>query len=126
MKIVQIFKVLADETRLRILNLLIRRELCVCHITDILGLGQSKVSRHLAHLRNAGLVVDRREGLWIYYSLAEPASSMHREIIEWLRQGECEIPMHAQDLLAMETLGQCSDLSPIGSASDDIDEIELR
>lgn len=126
MKIVQIFKVLADETRLRILNLLCRRELCVCHITDILGLGQSKVSRHLAHLRNANLVVDRREGLWIYYSLAEPTGSLHREIIEWLRQGESEIPMSAQDLLALESLGQCSDLSPDGSASDEMNEIELR
>ena len=69
---VQLFKALADETRLRILNLLVRREVCVCQIVEVLGLGQSKVSRHLAHLRNAGLVNDRREGLWMYYSLAQP------------------------------------------------------
>jgi len=126
MKIVQLFKVLADETRLRILNLLCRRELCVCHLTDILGVGQSKVSRHLAHLRNANLVVDRREGLWIYYSLTEPTGKLHRQIIDWFRQGECEIPMGAQDILALERLGQCSDLSPNGSACDEINEVELR
>ena len=49
---VQLFKALADETRLRILNLVAHRELCVCHIVEALGLGQSKVSRHLTHLRN--------------------------------------------------------------------------
>ena len=78
---VQLFKALADETRLRILNLVSHRELCVCHVVEALGLGQSKVSRHLAHLRNAGLVNDRREGLWMYYSLAEPKRCVHEQVL---------------------------------------------
>lgn len=67
-----IFKALSDETRLRIYLLLGRGELCVCHIQAILGTTQTKVSRHLAVLRNAGLVTARREGLWMYYRRADP------------------------------------------------------
>ncbi|MBN1570207.1 MAG: metalloregulator ArsR/SmtB family transcription factor [Acidobacteria bacterium] len=64
------FKVLADEARLQMLWLLFNnRELCVCDIMEVLEITQSKASRHLAALRNAGLATDRREGLWSYYSL---------------------------------------------------------
>jgi ArsR family transcriptional regulator, arsenate/arsenite/antimonite-responsive transcriptional repressor len=64
------FKVLADEARLKMLWLLFNhRELCVCDIMAVLEITQSKASRHLAALRNAGLATDRREGLWSYYSL---------------------------------------------------------
>jgi len=64
------FKVLADEARLQMLWLLFnKRELCVCDIMAVLEITQSKASRHLAALRNAGLATDRKEGLWSYYSL---------------------------------------------------------
>ena len=109
---VQLFKALADETRLRILNLLCRRDLCVCQIVEALGLGQSKVSRHLAHLRNAGLVSDRREGFWMYYSLTEPSEALHRQLVEWLRRAEDEVPRGAADLDALDNLGECGDLCP--------------
>ncbi len=69
--IAQIFKALSDETRLRILALLTRGELCVCDLMAVLRLPQSTVSRHLAYLRNAGLISDRREGVWMYYRLEE-------------------------------------------------------
>ena len=109
---VQLFKSLADETRLRILNLIRHREVCVCQIEESLGLGQSKVSRHLAHLRNAGLVSDRREGLWIYYSLAQPRGRLHEQVIEWLQRAEDEVPMGTADLKALDNLGECGDLCP--------------
>ena len=64
-------KALADGTRLRILALLGTGEVCVCHIHESLGLPQSKVSRHLAYLRRAGMVTARKQGLWVYYSLSE-------------------------------------------------------
>ncbi|MBI4349013.1 MAG: metalloregulator ArsR/SmtB family transcription factor [Elusimicrobia bacterium] len=77
-----LFKAFADETRLRILHLLTRRdELCVCDLMELLGLPQSKVSRHLAYLRGAGLVRDRKEGLWCYYSLAKPQGAFHKSLI---------------------------------------------
>ena len=107
---VQLFKTLADETRLRILNLLRHRELCVCQIVDILKLGQSRVSRHLAHLRNAHLVSDRRDGLWMYYSLAEPEGSLHEQVVGWLKRSGCELPMAAKDLEALASLGECGAL----------------
>jgi ArsR family transcriptional regulator, arsenate/arsenite/antimonite-responsive transcriptional repressor len=64
-----IFKALADSTRLRILNLLLREDACVCELGSALGLPQPLVSRHLACLRNAGLVLDHREGMRVRYSL---------------------------------------------------------
>jgi ArsR family transcriptional regulator len=70
-KLAQTFKALSDETRLRILVLLTQGELCVCDLMAVLQLPQSTVSRHLAYLRNAGLLTDRREGVWMYYRLAK-------------------------------------------------------
>ena len=63
-----IMRALADNTRLRVINLLAsQQELCVCELTGAMDMAQPKVSRHLAILREAGGVLDRREGLWIYY-----------------------------------------------------------
>jgi len=68
----QVFKALSDETRLRIMGLLIAgEELCVCDIIAALDLPQSTVSRHLAYLRNSGLLEDRRQGVWMYYRLSQ-------------------------------------------------------
>ncbi len=105
---VQLFKALADETRLRILNLIRHRELCVCQIVDVLGLGQSKVSRHLAHLRNAGLVSDRREGLWMYYSMAQPDGILGELLIDLLKKGGDEFPMMSEDQQSLVGLAECS------------------
>ena len=66
-----LFKALADTTRLRILGLLLTGDVCVCHIHESLRIAQPKASRHLAYLRRAGLVATRREGLWVYYRLAD-------------------------------------------------------
>lgn len=110
----ELFKALADETRLRILNLLVRGELCVCDIMAVLAIGQSKASRHLACLRNAGLVNDRREGVWMHYSLAEPRGATHRRILQWLAEAQRELPQAAADLRALrarqrggQQVGQC-------------------
>jgi ArsR family transcriptional regulator len=63
------FKALSDETRLKIISLLIKQDLCVCEIIDALNMTQSAVSHHLKILKNAELVEDRREGKWIFYQL---------------------------------------------------------
>lgn len=68
----QTFKALGDEKRLRIMALLLnRQELCVCDIMAALELPQSTISRHLSYLRNAGLLVDRRQGKWMYYKIKD-------------------------------------------------------
>jgi ArsR family transcriptional regulator len=76
----QLFKALADETRLRILGLLLTGEVCVCHIHESLRISQPKASRHLAYLRRAGLVETRRDGLWVHYRLAESSDPIVRTI----------------------------------------------
>ena len=79
------FKALADATRLRILGLLLTGEVCVCHIHESLKIPQPKASRHLAYLRKAGLVDARREGLWMYYRIAELPDPVLRSIAETVR-----------------------------------------
>ena len=72
------FRALGDETRLRIVALLSHGELCVCHFQEALGLSQPNISRHLAVLRAAGIVEDRRKGNWVYYRLL-PQENEDRE-----------------------------------------------
>ena len=83
-----LFKALADPTRLRLIKLLGDDELCVCSCVEVLKTPQSKVSRHLAYLRRAGLVSARRDGKWIHYRLVDPshprAARIFREVREWL------------------------------------------
>jgi len=81
----QLFKGLADQTRLRILNLLIHGELCVCDIQYVLESSQPNVSRHLTYLKNSGLVLDRREGTRTYYRLAQPKEGVHKLLFGFLR-----------------------------------------
>src|SRR5262245_26307500 len=82
------FRALSDRTRLRLLNLVGNREVCVCFFVEILGTNQPKISRHLAYLRRAGLVQARREGKWMHYRLSEPvnptAKAFLREVRTWL------------------------------------------
>ena len=77
----RLFKALGDETRLRIVALLAHGELCVCHLEEALRLSQPKVSRHLATLRAAGVVADRRDGTWVYYRLLrQPDADCERQL----------------------------------------------
>ena len=80
----RLFKALGDETRLRIIALLAHGELCVCHIHDALDLPQPNISRHLAVLRAAGVVEDRREGHWVYYRLTSPADEIAESQLQHL------------------------------------------
>jgi ArsR family transcriptional regulator, arsenate/arsenite/antimonite-responsive transcriptional repressor len=81
------FKALSDETRLQIMTLLLdREELCVCDFVETLGLTQSKVSRHLRYLYNAGLVDDRREGLWMHYRISRHLSPAQKMIVKALSE----------------------------------------
>jgi ArsR family transcriptional regulator len=76
------FRAFCDRTRLRILSLLRNGELCVGDIVDILEVPQPRVSRHLGHLRKAGLVTARRSGLWMHYSLTKPVNAFHRKLLD--------------------------------------------
>ncbi len=81
-----LFKTLADPTRLRLLNLLADGETCVCELTDTLRVVQPKVSRHLAHLKRAGLVEARRNGKWMHYRCAKHGDPLIRHVLAGLRE----------------------------------------
>lgn len=80
-----LFRGFADPTRIRILSVLAAGELCVCDIVDLLELPQPTISRHLAYLRRAGLVVSTREWKLAHYRLAEPANAVHANLIKCVR-----------------------------------------
>jgi ArsR family transcriptional regulator, arsenate/arsenite/antimonite-responsive transcriptional repressor len=94
---VNLFKAVADPVRLRLLNLLVEGEVCVCHLYEALDLPQSTVSRHLAYLRKRRLVVGRKEGLWVHYRLAKTASGLHRKLMTCVEACSQEIEALTQD-----------------------------
>jgi ArsR family transcriptional regulator len=85
-----LFRALSDPTRLRLLNLIADKEICVCYFVEILGISQPKISRHLAYLRRAGIAAARRQGRWMHYRLVIPrdaaASSILNETLKHLRE----------------------------------------
>jgi ArsR family transcriptional regulator len=97
----RIFKTLADPTRVRLLALLEREELAVQELMEALGMAQSRVSRHLAILREAGLVQDRRDGTFVFYRLAPPSEGAWRDAWSLVRTGLAGDSTHERDLAAL-------------------------
>jgi ArsR family transcriptional regulator len=97
-KLDQLFKAFADETRLRILNLLAQRDHCVCEFECILRVPQPTISRHLAYLRRTGLVEEERHGKMIMYSLAEPNGAVHAALIRCVNGCFQEIDFLKRDI----------------------------
>ena len=105
-----LFKALSEPARLRIVHLLRRRgELCVCDLVEALQLPQSAVSRHLAYLRNQGLVTARRSGTWMYYQLA-PANAVAARLLAGIDLDADALPELGRDAgrLAALTARSCS------------------
>ena len=93
-----ITRALADETRVRALLALRQGELCVCQITELLGLAPSTVSKHLAILFQAGLVESRKAGRWIYYRWPDrDAPLVVREALDWVAQALADAPAARAD-----------------------------
>ncbi|PVY38068.1 ArsR/SmtB family transcription factor [Pontibacter virosus] len=83
----QVLKALADDSRLRMLHLILRnKEMCTSDLEHVLDFTQTKTSRHLAYLRNAGLVTPRKLDQWVYYSLKEEASDFVQQIFAYLER----------------------------------------
>jgi ArsR family transcriptional regulator len=80
-----LFHALADQIRVDVVVLLLNGERCVCELMDDLGLAQSRLSWHLKTLSDAGIITGRREGRWIYYSLAPDAMAEARTILDTLK-----------------------------------------
>jgi len=106
----RLLKAFADPVRLRLLNLLSgdREEVCVCHLHEALGMPQPTVSRHLAYLRKHGLVVGRKEGLWVHYRLARPKAGLPRILLGCLDAGLGDLQVFAEDRRRLDgLLGGC-------------------
>ena len=95
----EVFKALSDALRLRILSLLMQcDELCGCEVESTLEISQSRASRALTALRRAGLVVGRRDGAWVHYSVDAQADPLIRDILRGLRKSLGDDPILAADL----------------------------
>jgi len=100
----QILKCLADDTRLRIVNLLNREQLNVTELGAIIGKRQPNLSKHLARLRLTGVVTDRREGLNVYYYLRKPDGKTHRELLNSIVIGLAGLKTFKEDIKKLKKI----------------------
>lgn len=106
------FRAFSDPTRLRILHLLQAGEMCVGDLVKVLKVPQPTASRHLAYLRRAGLVVARKDGLWIHYELAPIQNSFHTKLLECLTHCFDDVPGLKTDLAIAAKLRQAGSCCP--------------
>ena len=114
MDLVKIYECLCDRTRLRILNLLCQGPLCVCHIQEILGEAQVKVSKHLGYLKTHGLVGVRKEGNWRVYSLVAKPTKALRANLACLQDCASDDKTFRRDLEKLKSLRACLDADASG------------
>ncbi len=98
MKQVEIFQMLGDQTRLRALSLMQdTQELCVCELVAALDLSQPKISRHLAALRDSGLLTSRRDAQWVFYHITPNLPDWQQQVMAWALLGIKDEPVLKQD-----------------------------
>jgi len=100
------FRAFSDRTRLRILHMLQGGEVCVCNLVAVIDAPQPKISRHLAYLRRAGLVVGRKDGLWTHYTLAPAKTIFHKKLLECLENCFHDVPELAEDIQLLKKIAQ--------------------
>jgi ArsR family transcriptional regulator len=96
-KVIDIFKALSEESRLRILALLMNGEMCVCEIEICLNMSQSNASRHLTALRRSGILESYKKAQWAYYCISEKFQEEHYELWKYLQIKLKELPTYATD-----------------------------
>jgi ArsR family transcriptional regulator, arsenate/arsenite/antimonite-responsive transcriptional repressor len=101
-QIIQTFKALSEEMRLRIMMLLIHGELCVCDLMAIFNEPQSKVSRHLAYLKHSGLLQSKRVGVWMHYLLKESLDEISRSQLNFMKDQLGRQALFENDFKKME------------------------
>ena len=101
------FRAFSDQTRLRILHLLLNGELCVCDIVSVLRVPQPTASRHLAYLLRAELITKRKQGLWAYYKLSPAKSAFHKSLIKCLKECFYDVPELERDAKRMTQPSSC-------------------
>ncbi len=111
MEVETVFKALGDTNRLRIVNLLLHGELCVCDIQYVLENSQPNISRHLAYLKRSEMVLDRRDGYRVFYRLANVKRSEKKRLFEFLRrifESETQLSRDTQRLKEAIASGCCT------------------
>ncbi|MDB6113000.1 MAG: aseR [Pedosphaera sp.] len=103
-KLLEIYRCLCDETRLRLLHLLKQGPLCVCHFQTILDVPQVAISKHLAYLRQHGLVTAQRHEQWMIYRLSEPSPRELHLQLQCLQDCVQAYPVFKSDLRRLKTL----------------------
>lgn len=106
----EIFKALGDETRLRMVNLLRKGELCVCEIEAVLGVSQSNASRHLTKLKNSGIITFYKKSQWVYYKLDDNFLQLNSQLIGFLDENFASNQLFKKDidsLLALKEKDMC-------------------
>ena len=101
-ELIKVFKALSDDTRMRMLHLLMDGELCVCEIMQALGISQTRASRNLGILRDAGLLKDRRDGQWVHYSLNHEIAAEYLKLMELVNSLLKEDQTMAEDKKKLE------------------------
>jgi len=114
MEQIETFRLLGDETRVRALALMAREtELCVCELVAALALSQPKISRHLAALRDGGLLESRRDAQWVFYHISESLAGWQKRVIEAALEGVAGEPVLQEDKTRLENM----DSRPMRSAA---------
>ena len=117
----RVFLALADKTRLRLLNLMREGEICVGSLVEVLNESQPKIYRHLAYMRNAGIVETRREGKWIHYKISQPAdhfaAQVWRDTFVWLNSQE-KMQHEYQKLMETSRLSKNTETASFAFAPD--------
>ena len=109
-QLIKAIKSLSDETRLRVLNLLLQRECCVCEVMQVLDISQTRASRNLSMLYDAGFLKLRKEGIWAYYSIDKPSLEVYLELLLGaMEAGLKDNPLAIQD---RENLKEAKRLGP--------------
>lgn len=115
-EVVRVYKALSEEMRLRIMMLLAHGELCVCDLMAIFEEPQSKISRHLAYLKNSGLLGSKRVGVWMHYFLKEPLGEVARAQIDFMLGHLSQFQWSRNDFKKMEEV-KAQKLCEQGTAS---------
>jgi len=96
-ELAQLYKALSEETRIRIMLLLMRGELCVCDIQAVLEEPQSKISRHLAYLKHSGLLRSKRVGVWMHYLIRETVDETCKAQLAFMEEQLSKLPQYQED-----------------------------
>ncbi|AYO31725.1 ArsR family transcriptional regulator [Biomaibacter acetigenes] len=98
MDLIEIFKVLGDENRIRIFNLLTKGVFCVCRIETVLGMNQSNTSRHLNRLKSAGIITCEKKSQWVYYKINNKFIEENKLLYDFLKNKLAENPRCLEDI----------------------------